>query len=73
MGLLGDHGPHVIAALFDRTPADFELGMEYVPDMDHLRPNLQVYTHISRTGDLGQPDRVVEQGLGRTDLDQQGR
>ena len=39
--------------------------------MHHLRPDLQIDAHIRGPGDLGQPDCVVEQGLGRTDLDQQ--
>ena len=45
--------------------------MKHVPDMDHLRPDLQIYAHVGRTGRLGQLDRIVEQGFRSTDLNQQ--
>src|ERR1700756_2672992 len=67
----GDHGADEGPALFDRKQAGFELGVEEVPDMDHLGPDLQIDADIGGTGGLGQPDRVVEQGFRRTDLDQQ--
>src|SRR5258708_22396403 len=68
-----DNGPDVGSALFDRLAAGFELGVKDVPDMDHLRPDLQIHTDIRRTGDFGQPDRIVKQGFRRADLDQQWR
>jgi hypothetical protein len=47
--------------------------MEHVPDMNHLGPDLQIDSDVGDAGGFGQPDRVVEQGLRRSDLDQQSR
>lgn len=47
--------------------------MEHVPDMNHLGPDLQIDSDVGGAGGFGQPDRVVEQGLRRSDLDQQRR
>jgi hypothetical protein len=41
--------------------------------MNHFGPDLQIDAGIGGAGRFGQPDRVVKQGLRRTDLDQQRR
>jgi len=41
--------------------------------MNHFGPDLQIDADIGGAGRFGQPDRVVKQGLRRTDLDQQRR
>ena len=51
------------AAGLDRVQTGVEFGMEQVPDMDHLGPDLQIDPHIGGAGQPRQPDRVVEQRL----------
>ena len=41
--------------------------------MDHLRPDLEIDTHIGGAGALREADRVIEQRLRSADLDQQRR
>jgi len=50
-----------------------QLLLKQMPGMDHIRPHLQCYPHIGRPRYGGEPHRVIEQGFGRADLDQQGR
>ena len=47
--------------------------MKHVPDMDHLRPDLQIDRDIGGAGELGEANRIVEQDLCRTHLYQQRR
>src|SRR3954451_21548325 len=41
--------------------------------MDHVWPNLQRHSNICRASPCGDLDRIVEHGLGTTDLDEQRR
>src|SRR5262249_56812262 len=71
---LRSHDPaYVIATRLDRALPGLQLRVEHVPDMNHFGPNLQIDADIVSAGRLGQPDRVVKQGLRRADLDQKRR
>src|SRR5229473_4354179 len=71
--LSGNLRPHEGARRFDRPLSRLQLGMKQRPDMDHLRPDLELDMHIGGAGQFGEADRVVEQRFGGADLDQQRR
>src|SRR5229473_4852182 len=71
--LSGSLRPHEGARRLDRPLAGLQLGMKQRPDMDHLRPDLEFDAHVGGAGQPGEADRIVEQRLGGTDLDQQRR
>jgi hypothetical protein len=50
-----------------------QLLMEQRPYMDHVWPNFQRNANIRRASPRGDLDRIVEEGLGTADLDQQRR
>ena len=64
--------PHKGAAGCNPALAGLQLGMEQMPDMHHLGPNLQVDRDILGTGRLRQADRIVEQRLRGANLDNSG-
>ena len=45
-----DHAAHPGAAFLDRAAAGAQLGMEQMPDMDHLGPDLQIDPDIRGAG-----------------------
>ena len=63
-------GPHESAAFLNGTPAGLQLGVEQVPDMDHLGPDLQVDIDVRGAGNLGELQRIVEQRVGGADPEQ---
>src|SRR6516165_7764868 len=65
--------PNKRAAFRDRAAAGGKRRMEQVPDMDHLGPDLEADADIRGPGGPGEAQRVVEQGLGGPDLDEERR
>src|SRR5277367_2454690 len=62
--------PHESARTCERVAAGLEPGVPQRPSMDHVWPDLESERHVGLAGRRGKADGVVEQGLGRTDLDQ---
>src|SRR6266850_331881 len=62
--------PHPLADAVDCLLAFGEHGCEEVPDVDHLRPDLEGGVHASGFGPLRQACRVVEQHLVLAYLDE---
>ena len=62
--------PEERARVRERAPARLEPRVPERPSMDHVRPDFEGRGDVGRAGRGGEADRVVEQGLGRTDLDQ---
>src|SRR5215212_450951 len=58
--LCGRMGADERAARLDGAQPGFQLGVEQVPDMDHLRPDLQLGIDAGRAGDPREPDCIVE-------------
>ena len=46
---------------------------EHLPDVDHFRPDFELDLNARGLRTIGDAVRVIEQGLGVADLDQQGR
>ena len=65
--------PNKRAAFRDRAAAGGKRRMEQVPDMDHLGPDLEADADIRSAGGPGEAQRVVEQGLGGPDLNEERR
>ena len=54
----------------ERAPPRLELCVPERPRVDHTRPNLEGRRDVGLAGRGGEANGVVEQGLGRADLDQ---
>src|SRR5262249_36969059 len=57
----------------ERAAPGLEARIPQMPGMDHVRPNLQRHRHLGRSGRGCQAGGIVEQGLGRSDLDEERR
>jgi hypothetical protein len=71
--LSGGMCTHERAPFLDRPETRLQLGMKQMPDVDHFWPDLKVNTYVRGAGRFGEADRIVEQGFGGADLDQQRR
>src|SRR5215470_3058811 len=57
----------------DRMPPGRDVLMKQWPGMNHVWPYLQCDRHVGDPSDIGETDRVVEQCLCRTHLNQEWR
>jgi hypothetical protein len=57
------------ATLLNPPLARLQFGMEQVPDVDHLRPDLEINAHVRGARHPREADRVVEQGFRGADVD----
>src|SRR5205814_8062045 len=71
--LTGAPLPDEAATRGDGMHTSLQFGMKQVPDMHHLGPDLQIDVDIRGSGGFRQSKRIIEQGLGRANLDEQWR
>src|SRR5271163_4269441 len=62
--------PEERARMRQRAPSRLELRIPEWPRMDHVGPDFEGRGDVGLAGGGGEADSVVEQGLGRADLDQ---
>ena len=76
----GDHAgarlqvlPQERARMRECAAARFEPRVPKRPRMNHVRPDFERHRVVGLAGRGGEADSIVEQGLGRTNLDQRRR